>query len=230
MVVSELFGPTFQGEGPSIGRLATFLRLGRCDLHCSWCDTPYTWDWTGRNGVEYSVGEELRRRDVGDVVQELLHRAAPLVVITGGEPLLQRRAVDMIAAACVAAGRDVEIETNGRHGPLATRGPAYNVSPKLSSSGDPEERRIRPDVLVALRETGAARFKFVCGDPEELDEVAAIVTLVGLSDDDVWIAPQATTAEALARISPQLAEATLARGWNFTSRLHVALWGDVRGR
>ncbi len=206
LVISDLFGPTFQGEGPSVGRLAMFLRLGRCDLSCSWCDTPYTWDWTGRNGVAYVPGEELERRAVDDVVRDLLAPATPLVVITGGEPLLQRRAVERIAGDCLAAGRSVEIETNGRHRPLRTQGVAYNVSPKLSSSGDPEERRIRPEVLDALRNTGTARFKFVCGCLEDLDEVAAVVEKVGLADG------------------------TLARGWNFTSRLQIALWGDERGR
>ena len=45
LVVAEVFGPTFQGEGPSTGQRAGFVRLGRCNLDCSWCDTPYTWDW-----------------------------------------------------------------------------------------------------------------------------------------------------------------------------------------
>ena len=51
LTVSEIFGPTFQGEGPFTGRAAVFLRLGRCNLDCKWCDTPYTWDWKGKNGT-----------------------------------------------------------------------------------------------------------------------------------------------------------------------------------
>ena len=68
MIVSEVFGPTVQGEGPSCGRIATFVRLGRCDLRCSWCDTPYTWDWHGHNGVRYDPAQELERLDVLSVV------------------------------------------------------------------------------------------------------------------------------------------------------------------
>ena len=52
LAVSEIFGPTHQGEGPSTGRLCGFVRLARCNLSCLWCDTPYTWDWGGnRIGV-----------------------------------------------------------------------------------------------------------------------------------------------------------------------------------
>ena len=46
LAVSEIFGPTLQGEGPSSGRRAMFLRLAGCNLSCSWCDTAYTWDWS----------------------------------------------------------------------------------------------------------------------------------------------------------------------------------------
>ena len=44
--LSEVFGPTFQGEGPHAGRRCAFVRLGGCNLSCEWCDTPYTWDAT----------------------------------------------------------------------------------------------------------------------------------------------------------------------------------------
>jgi 7-carboxy-7-deazaguanine synthase len=39
--ISEIFGPTIQGEGPLIGRPTVFVRTGGCDYRCSWCDTLY---------------------------------------------------------------------------------------------------------------------------------------------------------------------------------------------
>ncbi len=42
--VAEMFGPTVQGEGPSTGQHAMFIRLAGCHLSCSWCDTAY---WSG---------------------------------------------------------------------------------------------------------------------------------------------------------------------------------------
>ena len=45
LIVSEIFGPTIQGEGPFSGRRAFFLRLGICNLRCTFCDSKFTWDW-----------------------------------------------------------------------------------------------------------------------------------------------------------------------------------------
>ena len=67
LVISEVFGPTVQGEGPTIGRRAAFVRLGRCNLDCSWCDTPYTWDWE-----RYDPKVELHERPVPEIVADLV--------------------------------------------------------------------------------------------------------------------------------------------------------------
>ena len=66
LVVSEVFGPTVQGEGPSAGRLCGFVRLGRCNLACDFCDTGYTWDWD-----RYDAAVELTEMPVGDVLAKL---------------------------------------------------------------------------------------------------------------------------------------------------------------
>lgn len=226
LVVSEIFGPTFQGEGPSTGRRAAFVRLGRCNLACTWCDTPYTWDWE-----RFDPAVELRTMSVDDVLTRLDAIDAPLVVITGGEPLIQQRAVQSLVAGVTAGGRRVEIETAGTLAPpaaLVSFGARFNVSPKLASSGNPVDRRYAPDVLRAFEASGRASFKFVACGPDDLDEIAAIVADCRLSD--VWVMPEGTDAAAVLDGERALADAVLARGWNLSSRLHVLLWGDERGR
>ena len=105
LVVSEVFGPTFQGEGPSTGRRAAFVRLGRCNLTCTWCDTPYTWDWE-----RFDPSVELSRRTVADLLADIEAMAPEIVVVTGGEPLLQQRRLVPLVAACAERGWSVEVE------------------------------------------------------------------------------------------------------------------------
>src|SRR5882762_8325214 len=110
LAVSEIFGPTWQGEGSSIGKRCYFLRLGGCNQHCVWCDTPYTWDWTGRNGTVYDPKREIRKYTPDDIVAEL-NRMLPdwelnddwrrmnpkMLVISGGEPMLQQKRLVTLA-------------------------------------------------------------------------------------------------------------------------------------
>jgi 7-carboxy-7-deazaguanine synthase len=226
LLVSEIFGPTYQGEGPSAGQRAMFLRLSRCQLNCSWCDTPWTWD-TRR----YDLAAETRRMSQSQVADELLSRPTPLVVITGGEPLLQQDRLTWLIDLCRARGRRVEIETNGGVVPSqGVRGAAhrFNVSPKLSNTQIPVERRINPEALRRFVRSGKAIFKFVVQAPGDLEEIAKLEAEHGLGP--IWVMPQGTTAGQVLEGARAVADEALARGWELTPRLHVLLWGDVRGR
>lgn len=219
LVVSEVFGPTVQGEGPSLGRRAGFVRLGRCNLACTWCDTAYTWDWS-----RFDPAVELRKADVADVVAQVDAMDVPMVVITGGEPLLQQSAVVELARRLKP--RRIEVETAGTIAPapeLVALVDQWNVSPKLANSGNPSERRHKPDVLRAFAATGKAVFKFVVESAADLDEIA------GFDVEPVWVMPQGTTPEAVQEGLRRLADEVVARGWNLTTRLHVEVWGDKRG-
>jgi 7-carboxy-7-deazaguanine synthase len=223
--VSEVFGPTFQGEGPSTGRLAMFVRLGRCNLDCRWCDTPYTWDWS-----RFDPAVELQRRTVGDVLGQLDGINAPLLVVTGGEPLLQQRALVALLEGAAGRGWRVEVETNGTLAPtprLSALVDQWNVSPKLANSGVELSRRWQPAAVRELAATGRAVGKFVVEHRGELDEVAELATAGNLTD--VWILPQVTDAVSLRQQMQALASDVAARGWNLSGRLHIELWGNVRG-
>lgn len=225
LVVSEVFGPTVQGEGPSTGRRAGFVRLGRCNLACRWCDTPYTWDWQ-----RFDPAAELSDRSVDDVATEVAAMRVPLVVITGGEPLIQQHGLVELLNRLTPA-HDIEIETAGTIGPDAAvvdHTARFNVSPKLATSGNPASRRYHPDVLRAFEATGKAIFKFVVTGPEDLDEIGSIVDDCDLTD--IWLMPEGTDAETVAAGMRALAGPVLERGWNLSGRLHVLLWGDQRGR
>ncbi len=226
LLVAEIFGPTFQGEGPSAGRLAAFARLSRCQLACTWCDTPYTWDRT-----RYDLGAESRRMTQAEVWHAVKAIDAGLVVITGGEPLLQQDRLVWLADMCRAARRRTEIETNGAVVPgraIAGAARQFNVSLKLANSGMPVPRRLRPDAIRALASTGKAVWKFVVTGPGDLDEIAELQRCYGL--EPVWVMPEGTTSGQILSRMRELAGPVLARGWNLAPRLHTLLWEDARGR
>jgi organic radical activating enzyme len=224
LVVSELFGPTLQGEGPSAGQRAGFVRLGRCSLNCAWCDTPYSWDWK-----RYDPAVELGELEVGEVAARIRAMDVPMVIVTGGEPLLQQRAV--VALLRLLPGLAVEVETNGIHvaePELVERVDRFNVSPKLANAGIERSRRYKPDVLRTFQATGKAVFKFVACETPDLDEIDAMVAECELTD--VWVMPEGADAPTLVARAQRLADAVVARGWQLTPRLHILLWGDQRGR
>ena len=231
LVVSEVFGPTWQGEGPSLGRLAGFVRLGRCNLDCgrgagaAWaCDTGYTWDWE-----RHDPSVELRTASPGEVLQELDEMGVGLVVVTGGEPMLQQRQLPALLEGVKARGWRGEVEPNGTLAPDLAPGRVDQVpgSPKLAASGVPLDRRYKPAVLRSFQAEGTAVFKFVVGEPDELHEVEAMVAECGLHP--VWVMPEGTDAATVMARMRALADAVLARRWNLTTRLHVLVWGDRRG-
>ena len=224
LIVSECYGPTWQGEGPSLGQLTAILRLGRCNLACGFCDTQFTWNWD-----EYDPAQELHELSVAEVLTRLEGIGAPMVVVTGGEPLLQQVGLAPLLCLLKERGVRVEVETAGTIVPAMADGlvDQWNVSPKLANSGNPLERRYKPDVLRSFEATGRAIFKFVACEPSDLDEADAIVDECGLTN--VWIMPEGTDAATLERRSSVLADDVVKRGWNLTTRLHILLWGDRRG-
>lgn len=228
LLVAEVFGPTFQGEGPSCGQQALFLRLSRCNLSCPGCDTPYTWDRS-----RYDLREHTERRTAASLISWALDRPTPLVVVSGGEPLLQQDRMLPVVAALTAAGRRVEIETNGTVSPspeLVDQVAAFNVSPKLAAFAAERDadRRINPAALSTLVASGKSVFKFVVGSVGDLDEVGDLVARFGLAP--VWVMPEGIASKVIVARMRDLADAVLARGWNLTTRLHVLLWEDTRGR
>lgn len=229
LIVAERFGvrtPTFQGEGPSCGHPALFIRLSRCNLTCGRCDTKYTWDWS-----RFDPRQESTKLSVADLLAWAASCPVELVVITGGEPLIQQRNLVALVRGLLAAGKRIEVETNGTIAPdpaLLLEGVRFNVSPKIASFGVQESTSIVPCALDAFAATGSAVFKFVASTVCDLDRIAELAAAHRLAP--VWVMPEGTTAEAIISATRVLADAVAARRWHFTTRLHVLAFDDTRGR
>lgn len=167
---------------------------------------------------------------VGLVNRILPPGPSPLLVVSGGEPMLQQEQLCEVIDQLSPSVR-VEIETAGTLVPTAEfteHISAFNVSPKLAHSGNDKLKRYRPEALDALAATGKVQvWKFVAQGPSDLHEVDELVKLHNLSP--VYIMPEGVTREELEEHSKSLIDAVIARGWHMTPRLHIQLWGNERG-
>ena len=234
----EIFA-SLQGEGPSTGRPSVFVRLSRCNLACVWCDTAYTWRFSGDNRPHRS-GESFARKanqvavDEGDAAQKILALDPDRLVVTGGEPLLQAPALTRLITLLreIRPRLHVEIETNGTvEAPRAldTLIDQYNVSPKLAHSGNDADLALVPERLQAYSEDPRAFFKFVIATPADLDEVLDLKRTYGILPSRLQLMPEGTDSATLYDRMRWLAPLAMQHGLRLTDRLHIHLYGDTRG-
>ena len=234
----EIFA-SLQGEGPSAGRPSLFVRLSRCNLACRWCDTAYTWRFTGdnrphRDDLAFERGANQLTLTEEDVAQRLLAHPQDRLVITGGEPLLQGPALARLVTLLKATrpALHVEIETNGTvapHAGLDALVDQYNVSPKLAHSGNPADLALIPERLAAWAQDARAFFKFVVATPADLAEIETLQAAHAIVPERLFVMPEGTDSATLRDRARWLSDAALAHGWRFTDRLHIHLYGDTRG-
>ena len=98
MRVNEIF-LSIQGEGLDAGRLCTFVRFTACNIRCGYCDTAYAF---------YEGGEQ----SIPEILEQVSAAGAPMVCLTGGEPMLQQD-LPQLAQALIDGGSHVVIETGG---------------------------------------------------------------------------------------------------------------------
>ena len=102
MLISEIF-TSIDGESLRAGEISTFIRTQGCPLRCKYCDSKYTW---GKDST-------VREMSVDEIMQYLKQiNASKNITFTGGEPLVQPDADDLIVKLSMA-GYDVCIETCG---------------------------------------------------------------------------------------------------------------------
>ncbi|TYC81605.1 7-carboxy-7-deazaguanine synthase QueE [Novosphingobium sp. BW1] len=234
----ELFA-SLQGEGASVGKPSTFVRLSRCNLACHWCDTAYTWRFSGDNrphtdGLDFAREANQVKRDEAEVAQMIAALKPDRLVLTGGEPLLQGAAL----ARMVSALKDlrpefhVEIETNGSIVPPPALDPLidqFNVSPKLAHSGNPASLALLPERLSAYAADPRAFFKFVIAERSDIEEVLGLVATHSILPSRVFLMPEGRDSATLRARARWLGDLCADHGFNFTDRLHIHLWGDTRG-
>jgi len=210
--VTEIFR-SIQGESTHAGRPCTFVRLTGCPMRCTWCDSEYT----------FSGGEHV---SIDQVMKQVCDFGCQLVEVTGGEPLAQREAFDLIRRLC-DDGYEVLVETGGY---VSTEDLDHRakviLDVKCPASGESERnhwpnlRRLRPDV---------DEVKFVIADRTDWEFARKVVGDYDLENitRSILISPAWNQIDL-----PELANWIVESGLNARMQLqmHKYIWGpEARG-
>jgi 7-carboxy-7-deazaguanine synthase len=230
MRIAEIFH-SIQGEGILAGMPSVFVRTSGCNLRCDWCDTPYA-SW-------HPEGDEMT---VEEVLRVVADHSSRHVVVTGGEPMVAKGIEDLLSGIA-GSGLHATVETAGTVMPPTAPIGLASVSPKLSNSTPTEAKagagwverheatRCRPDVLRAWCELPEYQLKFVVSAPSDVDEIERVLESTGLEipAERVLLMPEGTDSETLHGRQDFVVEACKGRGYRFSPRLHIDLFGNRRG-
>jgi 7-carboxy-7-deazaguanine synthase len=228
---TEAFGATIQGEGPAAGRLSDFLRFGGCNLSCSWCDSAFTWDAT-----QYNLREQISMLTAEEVLGLMPPDPAPVVIVTGGEPLMNQRkdAFIHVLEGLKERGQQIHIETNGTLVPTVEVWKLVDlfiVSPKLPHAG--LHKRSQDPALApgwrAIHPYAECHLKVVAQTPDDVARAVEIAKSHDWPKDRVWVMPEGITPDVINERWPAIANAAVEHRINACHRLHVLAWNDERG-
>lgn len=211
MRVCEIF-TSIIGEGVYIGRPAIFVRLTGCNLKCEWCDTKYSW----KHGFCASIAE---------VYETIVCESVDTVVITGGEPMVQKYAVSDLVKMLYGK-KKIHLETNGT---ISIEHPwmyeLITISPKKGN----EDAGIINDAIMEGK--GNVCLKFVVGRSYgtwTIDEIKEF--LKRIYSCRVVLMPETVNGKVDDEIAKLCWEACVENGWIYSDRVHVRVWGNEKGR
>lgn len=196
MQVNEIFN-SFQGEGKYVGVPATFLRLSGCNLNCSFCDT------------DFSNSEDLPVGLIKNIIVENMEKhKTDILVITGGEPLLQ---YDELKQLLGQLNCKVQIETNGTIVKVPLNAD-YIISPKQNIE----------QVFKFYKNYDKAYFKFIIQNGFDLHSIKQLLKKYNY-DKTVWLQPEYSQAE---EITSLILSKNLDFNYRISGQLHKYLGAE----
>ena len=207
--ITEIFA-SLQGESTRVGLPTVFVRLTGCPLRCTYCDTTYAF----HGGAWWTIE---------DILAEVARHGVRHVCVTGGEPLAQKRSLDLLAALC-DAGHQVSLETSGA---LDIAGVdarvARVVDLKTPGSGELARNRLENLPLLGVRD----QVKFVLCDRTDYDWAVQLLREHALERRcEVLFSPSHGQLDARQLADWIVADRLPVR---FQTQLHKLLWGDAPG-
>jgi len=235
---------TIQGEGKSFGIPSVFIRSSLCNLHCFWCDTDYTWNWENTNFKhkndnskgysKYKKENQILDLSTTEITNLVRKYNCSNVVLTGGEPLIQQNSITELMTELRILSKEYtfEVETNGTIVPTSNfddQIDQYNVSPKLSNARMDQSLRIKKEPLLFFSKSSKSNFKFVVSNKDDLNEIDNLIQLFKIDPSKIYLMSEGSYSDILIERDRWLVEVCKERNFNFTSRLHIFIWGSKRG-
>lgn len=245
--ISEIFGPTVQGEGCRVGRPSVFIRLARCNFRCSGFAVEYiSTDGVTKSGCDtyYAVDpcfkQQWQKLTADEVIAQVSHLCggqAYDIVISGGEPLLFWKNSDFqqVLKHFSELGQRITIETNAsleiEFCKEYQKHILFSMSVKLSFVDEPQHKRVNIAALQnIIQHADACYFKFVINarhaaeSIQEIKEITAPWPAV-----DVYLMPQGDTVEVLAEHDQAVVQLCTEHNYIYCDRTHIRIWDDRRG-
>jgi 7-carboxy-7-deazaguanine synthase len=214
-----------------------------CDSYASW--HPAFKDLSPFYETEELVKNMLALTPNGHWVQDNGNDVH--LVITGGEPLLgwQRAYEELLSHPDMADLKNITFETNGTQtlqnrfvdflldwGDIPGHEVTFSVSAKLSASGEKWEEAIRPEIVRMYQDYGPTYLKFVVETEEHFAEVERAVKefRAGGFTGVVYVMPQGGVVTPYAQNRVKVADWACSKGYYYSPRLHVDLWGNGWGK
>jgi organic radical activating enzyme len=238
LAISEVFY-SIQGEGPTTGYPAVFVRLGGCNLMCGGEGTQK--DKELHDGATWrcdtiEVWMKSRAKQFKDILPidciNAIKKGANLI-ITGGEPLMQEsNVIEFIKYVKDNYNKDcyIEIETNGTITPtneLIQVVNQWNCSPKLANSGMSNLKTFNINAIEKLNKLNTA-FKFVLTTNIDWEEVKKYYLGI-VNSNKVWLMPSGSSQDELIKSKEIVAEIAKNNYIKFTNRLHIEVWNKKTG-
>jgi len=214
---------SIDGEGPSSGELATFIRFLGCDLRCAWCDTKYSWDGSVKP-------DKMTEHEIYNYIKDC---GATNVTLTGGEPLIQKNIDLLIKRLLEDETLTIRIETHG----------GVNISPfkdLFSSFGNrlqfildfklPTSKMMSRMCLENFDEVEKKDvYKFVIASANDLDVAVEIIKKHNLSEKtQVYLSPVVDLIAPKLLVERMIDEKL--NGVRLQLQLHKYIWPkDMRG-
>ena len=163
---------SIDGEGPTAGELATFIRFQGCNLRCSWCDTTYSFD-------KSEITEVLSAEEIYDYIKST---GVSNVTLTGGEPLFQKNIDEILSLLNDDKTLVVHIETNGAIDILPYKEKYPNIililDYKLNTSDMTHLMKLENFNHVTSKDV----YKFVLGSNKDLEEAYNLINKFDLTN------------------------------------------------